>query len=112
KALGTRLDLSTAYHPDSNGQTDRIIQTLEDMLRACAIDFGSNWDTHLPLVELSYNNNYHSSIKCAPYEAFYGRKCQTPIAWVEVGESKLNGLEIIQETTDKILQIKERLETA
>ncbi|GJT40460.1 putative reverse transcriptase domain-containing protein [Tanacetum coccineum] len=83
KALGTRLDLSTAYHPETDGQSERTIQTLEDMLRACAIDFGGNWDTHLPLVEFSYNNSYHSSVKCAPFEALYGRKCRTPIAWAE-----------------------------
>ncbi|GKF97340.1 putative reverse transcriptase domain-containing protein, partial [Tanacetum coccineum] len=74
------------------------------MLRACAIDFGGNWDTHLPLVEFSYNNSYHSSVKCAPFEALYGRKCRTPIASAEVGESKLFGSEIIQETTDKIVK--------
>ncbi|GKC36005.1 putative reverse transcriptase domain-containing protein [Tanacetum coccineum] len=91
---GTQLDLSTAYHPQTDGQSERTIQTLEDMFRACAIDFGGNWDTHLPLVEFSYNNSYHSSVKCAPFEALYGRKCQTPIAWVEVGESKLIGMEI------------------
>ncbi|GJW60041.1 putative reverse transcriptase domain-containing protein [Tanacetum coccineum] len=112
KALGTRLDLSTAYHPETDGQSERTIQTLEDMLRACAIDFGGNWDTHLPLVEFSYNNSYHSSVKCAPFEALYGRKCRTPIAWAEVGESKLFGSEIIQETTDKIMQIRERLKAA
>nr|GFC21224.1 putative reverse transcriptase domain-containing protein [Tanacetum cinerariifolium] len=77
------------------------------MLRACAMDFGRNWDTHLPLVEFSYNNSYHSSIKCAPFEALYGRRCRTPIAWTEVGEGKLLGPEIVQETTDKIVQIKE-----
>ncbi|GJX94409.1 putative reverse transcriptase domain-containing protein, partial [Tanacetum coccineum] len=112
KALGTRLDLSTAYHPETDGQSERTIQTLEDMLRACAIDFGGNWDTHLPLVEFSYNNSYHSSVKCAPFEALYGRKCRTPIAWAEVGESKLFGPEIVQETTDKIVQIRERLKAA
>ncbi|GJT05132.1 putative reverse transcriptase domain-containing protein [Tanacetum coccineum] len=77
KALGTRLDLSTAYHPEIDGQSERTIQTLEDMLRACVIDFGGNWDTHLPLVEFSYNNSYHTSVKCAPFEALYGRKCRT-----------------------------------
>ncbi|GJY24436.1 hypothetical protein Tco_0398094 [Tanacetum coccineum] len=112
KALGTRLDLSTAYHPEIDGQSEHTIQTLEDMLRACAIDFGGNWDTHLPLVEFSYNNSYHSSVKCAPFEALYGRNCRTPITWAEVGESKLFGLEIVQETTDKIVQIKERLKAA
>ncbi|GJU47380.1 putative reverse transcriptase domain-containing protein [Tanacetum coccineum] len=101
-----------AYHPETDGQSERTIQTLEDMLRACAIDFGGNWDTHLPLVEFSYNNSYHSSVKCAPFEALYGRKCRTPIAWAEVGESKLFGPEIVQETTDKIVQIRERLKAA
>ncbi|GKD68099.1 putative reverse transcriptase domain-containing protein [Tanacetum coccineum] len=75
KTLGTRLDLSTAYHPETDGQNERTIQTLEYMLRACTIDFGGNWDTHLPLVEFSYNNSYHTSVKCAPFEALYGRKC-------------------------------------
>nr|GEX61524.1 putative reverse transcriptase domain-containing protein [Tanacetum cinerariifolium] len=112
KVLGTRLDLSTAYHPKTNGQSECTIQTLKDMLRACAMDFGRNWDTHLPLVEFLYNNSYYSSVKCASFEALYGRKCRTPIAWLEVGESKLIGTEIIQETTDKIVQIKGRLKTA
>ncbi|GJZ37530.1 putative reverse transcriptase domain-containing protein [Tanacetum coccineum] len=74
KALGMQLDLSNAYHPQTDVQSERTIQTLEDMLRACAIDFVGNWDTHLPLVEFSYNNCYHSSVKCAPFEALYGRK--------------------------------------
>ncbi|GJS45315.1 putative reverse transcriptase domain-containing protein [Tanacetum coccineum] len=90
----------------TDGQNERTIQTLEDMLRACAIDFGGNWDTHLPLVEFSYNNSYHSSVKSAPFEALYGMKFRTPIAWAEVDESKLIGSEIVQETTDKIVQIK------
>nr|GEV60728.1 putative reverse transcriptase domain-containing protein [Tanacetum cinerariifolium] len=109
KALGTRLDLSIAYHPETNGQSECTIQTLEDMLRACTIDFSGKWDTHLPLVEFSYNNGYHSSMKCAPFEALYRRKCRTPIAWAEVGESKLFRLDIVKETTDKIVQIKETL---
>ena len=76
KAMGTRLDFSTAYHPQTDGQSERTIQTLEDMLRSCVIDFGGSWDTHLPLVEFSYNNSYHLSIQCAPFEALYGRKCR------------------------------------
>ncbi|GJV87441.1 putative reverse transcriptase domain-containing protein [Tanacetum coccineum] len=96
----------------NHGQTERTIQTLEYMLRACAIDFGGSWDTHLPLVEFSYNNSYHSSVKCALFEALYGKKCRTPIAWAEVGESKLIGPEIVHVTTDKIVQIKERLKAA
>ncbi|GJZ14236.1 putative reverse transcriptase domain-containing protein [Tanacetum coccineum] len=75
KSLGTNLDMSTAYHPETDGQSERTIQTLEDMLRACVIDFGSGWDKHLPLAEFSYNNSYHASIKAAPFEALYGRKC-------------------------------------
>ncbi|GKD91134.1 putative reverse transcriptase domain-containing protein [Tanacetum coccineum] len=79
KALGTNLDMSTAYRPQTDGQSKRTIQMLEDMLRACVIDFGSSWDRHLPLVEFSYNNSYHASIKAAPYEALYERKCRSPI---------------------------------
>ncbi|GJR84623.1 putative reverse transcriptase domain-containing protein [Tanacetum coccineum] len=112
EALGTRLDMSTAYHPQTDGQSERTIQTLEDMLRACVMDFGGSWDTHLPLIEFSYNNSYHTSIKCAPFEALYGRKCRSPVIWTEVGESQLIGPEIVQETTEKIFQIKERLKTA
>ncbi|GJX52721.1 putative reverse transcriptase domain-containing protein [Tanacetum coccineum] len=87
KALGTRLDMSTAYHPETDGQSEHTIQTLEDMLRACVMDFGGSWDTHLPLIEFSYNNSYHTSIKCAPFEALYGRKCRSPVIWTKVGES-------------------------
>ncbi|GJY24673.1 putative reverse transcriptase domain-containing protein [Tanacetum coccineum] len=86
EALRTRLDISTAYHPQTDGQSERIIQTLEDMLRACVLDFGGSWNVHLPLVEFSYNNSYHSSMRCAPFEALYGRKCRSPIMWAEVGE--------------------------
>ncbi|GJV91809.1 putative reverse transcriptase domain-containing protein [Tanacetum coccineum] len=111
-ALGTELDMSTAYHPKTNGQSERTIQTLEDMLRACVIDFGGSWDRHLPLVEFSYNNSYHVSIKAAPFEALYGRKCRSPVCWSEVGDSQLTGPEMIWETTEKIVQIKNRLLTA
>ncbi|GJS12341.1 putative reverse transcriptase domain-containing protein [Tanacetum coccineum] len=111
-ALGTRLDMSTAYHPETDGQSERTIQTLEDMLRACVIDFGKGWDKHLPLVEFSYNNSYHASIKAAPFEALYGRKCRSPVCWAEVGDSQLTGPEIIQETTEKIVQIRQRLQAA
>ncbi|GJX75799.1 putative reverse transcriptase domain-containing protein [Tanacetum coccineum] len=85
-ALGTQLDMSTAYHPETDGQSERTIQTLEDMLRACVIDFGKGWEKHLPLVEFSYNNSYHASIKAAPFEALYGRKCRSPVCWAEVGD--------------------------
>ncbi|GJQ92136.1 putative reverse transcriptase domain-containing protein [Tanacetum coccineum] len=112
KALGTRLDISTAYHPLTDGQSERTIQTLEDMLRACVIDFGGSWNIHLPLAEFSYNNSYHSSIRCAPFEALYGRKCRSLVLWVEIGDSRLIGLEMMQETTDKMVVIRDRLKAA
>ncbi|GJY44150.1 ribonuclease H-like domain-containing protein [Tanacetum coccineum] len=93
------------------GQSERTIQTLEDMLRACVIDFEKGWVNHLPLVEFSYNNSYHASIKAAPFEALYGRKCRSPVCWTEVGEAQLLGLELIQETTKKIVQIKQRMQS-
>ncbi|GKC80535.1 putative reverse transcriptase domain-containing protein [Tanacetum coccineum] len=83
KALGINISMSTAYHPKTDGQSERTIQTLEDMLRACVIDFGKGWVKHLPLVEFSCNNSYHASIKAAPYEALYGRKCRSPVCWAE-----------------------------
>ncbi|GKF70885.1 putative reverse transcriptase domain-containing protein, partial [Tanacetum coccineum] len=86
KALGTSLDMSTAYHPETDRQNKRTIQTLEDMLRACVIDIGNGWVKHLPLVEFSYNNSYHASIKAVPFEALYGPKFRSPICWAEVGE--------------------------
>ncbi|GKB02201.1 putative reverse transcriptase domain-containing protein [Tanacetum coccineum] len=94
-ALGTNLDMSIAYHPQTDGQSERTIQTLEDMLRACAIDFGKGWVNHLPLVEFSYNNSYHASIKVAPFEALYGRKCRSPVCWTEVGEAQILGPKLI-----------------
>ncbi|GKE85025.1 putative reverse transcriptase domain-containing protein, partial [Tanacetum coccineum] len=95
EALGTRLDMSTAYHPQTDGQSERTIQTLEDMLRVCILYFRGSWDVHLLLVEFLYNNNYHASVRCAPFEALYGRKCRSPIMWAEVGEDlpeELNGV--------------------
>ncbi|GJW10050.1 putative reverse transcriptase domain-containing protein [Tanacetum coccineum] len=108
EALGTHLDMSMAYHPQTDGQSEHTIQTLEDMLRACVLDFGGSWDVHLLLVEFSYNNSYHSSVRCAPFEALYGRKCRSPIMWAEVGEGQLIGPELVQETTEKISLIKDR----
>ncbi|GJZ52952.1 putative reverse transcriptase domain-containing protein [Tanacetum coccineum] len=112
EALGTQLDMSTAYHPQTDGQSERTIQTLEDMLRACVMDFRKGWDRHLPLIEFSYNNSYHTSIKAAPFEALYGRKCRSPICWAEVGDAQLTGPEIVRETTEKIIQIKHRLQAS
>ncbi|GJX00564.1 putative reverse transcriptase domain-containing protein [Tanacetum coccineum] len=112
KALGTNLDMSIAYHPQTDGQSKRTIQTLEDMLRACVIDFGNGWVRHFPLVEFSYNNSYHASIKAAPFEALYGRKCRSPVCWAEVGQVQLTGPEMVQETTEKVIQIKQRMQAA
>nr|GEY46828.1 putative reverse transcriptase domain-containing protein [Tanacetum cinerariifolium] len=110
--LGSRLDMSTVYHPKTDGQSERTIQTFEDMLCACAIDFGKGWVNHLPLAEFSYNNSYHATIKAAPIEALYGRKCRSPICLTEVGEAQILGSELIQETTEKIVQIKQRMQAA
>ncbi|GKD96051.1 putative reverse transcriptase domain-containing protein, partial [Tanacetum coccineum] len=111
-ALGTRLDMSTAYHLQTDGQSERTIQMLKDMLWACAIDFGKGWDRHLPLIEFSYNKSYHTSIKVAAFEALYGRKCRSSICWAEVGDIQLTGPEILHETTKKIIQIKSRMQVA
>ncbi|GJX01604.1 putative reverse transcriptase domain-containing protein [Tanacetum coccineum] len=104
--------MSTAYHPETDGQSERTIQTLKDMLRACMIDFGKGWVKNLPLAEFSYNNSYHASLKAAPYEALYGRKCRSPVCWAEVGEAQRTGPELIQETTEKIVLIKQRMQAA
>ncbi|GJX45094.1 putative reverse transcriptase domain-containing protein [Tanacetum coccineum] len=109
KEVATRhgIPVSTICDRDPS---ERTIQTLEDMLRACAIDFGKGWVNHLPLVEFSYNNNYHASIKAAPSEALYGRKCRSPVCWDEVGQVQPTGPEIVQETTEKIIHIKQRMQ--
>ncbi|GKC54989.1 hypothetical protein Tco_1077734 [Tanacetum coccineum] len=112
KSLGMQLDMSMAYHPQTDGQSEHTIQNFEDMLRACVIDFGGSWDTHLPLAEFSYNNSYHSSIRCAPFEALNERRCRSPVLWVKIGESRLIGLKKVQETTNKVLLNKERLKAA
>ncbi|GJR81861.1 putative reverse transcriptase domain-containing protein [Tanacetum coccineum] len=109
EALGTRLDMGTTYHPQTDDQSERTIQTLEDMLRACILDFGGSWDVHLSLVKFLYNNSYHSSVRCAPFEAMYGSKCRSPIMWAEIREGQLIGPKLVQETTKKISQIKDRL---
>ena len=88
KALGTSLHFSTTFHPQTDGQSKRTIQTLKDMLRACVLDFKESWVKYLPLAKFAYNNSYQASIGMAPYEALYGQKCRTPICWDEVGERK------------------------
>ncbi|XP_048229279.1 uncharacterized protein LOC125369916 [Ricinus communis] len=97
-AMGTKLHFSTAFHPQTDGQSERTIQTFEDMLRACALEYSGNWDEQVPLMEFAYNNSFHSSIGMPPYEALYGRKCRSPICWDVEGLRQLEGPEIIQET--------------
>jgi hypothetical protein len=112
KEMGTKLHFSTAFHPQTDGQSERTIQTLEDMLRACAIDFGGSWDSNLPLAEFSYNNSYHSSIGVPPYQMLYGRKCRTPVCWGEVGQRVLGSTDIVLKTTEMIQMVRDRLVTA
>ncbi|GKE92011.1 putative reverse transcriptase domain-containing protein, partial [Tanacetum coccineum] len=104
--------MSTTIRPQMDGQSERMVQTLEDMLRACAIDFGGNWDDHLPLLEFTYNNSYHESIKMPPYEMLYGRKCRTLVCWEEVGSRDLASTDMVLATTEKIETIRERLKAA
>ncbi|KAI3822128.1 hypothetical protein L1987_09709 [Smallanthus sonchifolius] len=94
-------DTIWAYHPQTDGQSERTIQTLEDMFRACIIDFGGSWDSHLPLAEFSYNNSYHMTIGMPPYEMLYGRRCRTPICWGEIGQNELGSLEVVRETSER-----------
>ena len=107
-ALGTSLHLTSAFHPQTDGQTERVIQVMEDMLQACVIDFESNWGTHLPLIEFTYNSSYHMSIGMAPFEALYGRPCRSPLYWAEVRDKQLLGPEMIQETIEKIKVVQRR----
>nr|GEX92339.1 putative reverse transcriptase domain-containing protein [Tanacetum cinerariifolium] len=104
--------MSTTYHPQTDGQSERTIRTLEDMLRVCVMAFRKGWDRHLPLIEFSYNNTYHTSIKVVAFEALYGRKCRSPVYWAEVGDAQLTGPEIIRETIEKIIQIKHCLQAS
>ncbi|GJW16982.1 putative reverse transcriptase domain-containing protein [Tanacetum coccineum] len=107
-----RVPVSIILDQDGHGQSERTIQTLEDMLRACVLDFGGNWDVYLPLAEFSYNNTYHSSIRYAPFEALYERKCRSPVLWAEIRESSLIGPDLVQGTTGKVVLIKEKLKAA
>nr|AAM74253.1 Putative retroelement [Oryza sativa Japonica Group]AAP52347.1 retrotransposon protein, putative, Ty3-gypsy subclass [Oryza sativa Japonica Group] len=100
--LGTRLNFSTAYHPQTDGQTERVNQILEDMLRACVLDFGGSWDKNLPYAEFSYNNSYQASLQMAPYEALYGRKCRTPLLWDQTGERQVFGTDILRQAEEKV----------
>ena len=109
--MGTHLNFITAYHPQSQGQVERVNQVLEDMLRACVISFGKKWEESLPFAD-SYNNSYQANLKMAPFEVLYGRKCQTPLNWSETGEHALVGPDIIQHVEDQVRVIREHLKAA
>jgi hypothetical protein len=110
--MDTKLNFSSAYHPQTDGQTERTNQILEDMLRACALKHGESWDKSLPYAEFSYNNSYQASLKMAPFEALYGRKCRTPLYWSKTGESQLFGTDIIKEAERQVQIIRENLRVA
>ncbi|KAA0043380.1 pol protein [Cucumis melo var. makuwa] len=111
-AMGTRLDFSTAFHPQTDGQTERLNKVLEDMLRACALEFPGSWDSHLHLMEFAYNNSYQATIGMAPFEALYGKCCRSLVCWGEVGEQRLMGPELVQSTNEAIQKIRSRMHTA
>ena len=111
-ALGTQLLLSTAFHPQTDGQSERTIQILENMLRATIMGLGGNWEDYLSLVEFAYNNSYQVSIQMAPFGALYGRPCITPLYWDEVSESIVLGSDMVRVTSEKIKVIREKLITA
>jgi hypothetical protein len=100
ECLDTKLNFISAYHPQTDGKTERTIQVLEDMLRACALKHGCSWDKSLPYAEFSCNINYQASLKMSPFEALYGRKCRTPLYWDQTGERQFFGPEIIQEAEE------------
>src|ERR1700731_3882182 len=109
--MGSGCNYSSPFHPQTDGQTERVNQVLEDMLRACVIDFQGSWEEHLPLVEFTYNNSYQSTIGMAPYEVLYGRPCKSPICWAEPEDILLLGPDIIREMKEKVAMIRDRILT-
>jgi len=110
--MGTQLKMSTAFHPATDGQTERTNRTLEDMLRACVMEFGGSWEDRLDLIEFSYNNSYHASIGMAPFEALYGRKCRSPVCWDDRSDTVILGPEMIQEMISQVHIIREKMRAA
>jgi hypothetical protein len=110
--LGTKLLHKLAYHPQTSGQTERVNQILEDMLRACVLEFPHKWDDCLPLAEFSYNNGYQERIKMAPFEALYGRRCRTPLNWFEPGERWFFRPDLVKEIEEKVQRIRHHLKEA
>jgi hypothetical protein len=112
ETLDTQLRFSSACHPQTDGQTERVNQILEDMLRACALQYGRSWEKSLPYAEFSYNNSYQESLKMAPFEMLYGRRCRTPLFWNETGERKVFGPDILQEAEMQVRMVRENLRVA
>jgi hypothetical protein len=110
--LGTHLIRSSVYHPQTDGQTERVNQIIEDMLCACALSDGPEWDQHLSLVDFPYNNSYQESIKMSPFEALYGRPCRAPLSWSEIGERVIFCPDIVIEAKEKVRQIRANIMTA
>ena len=111
-AIGTQLNLSSAYHPETDGQTERVNQVMEDMLRMYVMDQQAQWEKYLPLVEFAYNNSHHSSIGMPPYQALYGRPCRTPLSWDRLEDRVLVGPELLQEMEEQVVQIRKQLKEA
>jgi hypothetical protein len=110
--MDTKLNFSSTYHPQTDGQTERTNQILEDMLRACVLKYGKSWDKSLPYAEFSYNNSYQASIEMAPYEALYGRQCQTLLFWSQTGESQVFRLEVLKDVEKQVQMVRESLKVA
>ena len=110
--MGTKLDMSVAFHPQTDGQSEHTIQTLEDMLRTCVLSWNGSWEDHLALAEFAYNNSYHASIRMAPYEVIYGRKCISPLCWEVPSELLLVDPDWVQQTHDKVRQIHQNMLSA
>jgi hypothetical protein len=112
ESMDTKLNFSLAYHPETDGQTERVNQILEDMLRACALKDNQSWGKCLPYAVFSYNNSYQESIKMAPFEFLYGRKCRTPLFWNEPGENQIFGSNILREAERQVQMVRENLKLA
>jgi hypothetical protein len=112
ESMDTKLNFSSAYHPQTDGQTERTNQILEDMLRACVLKYGKTWDKSLPYIEFSYNNSYQASIKMSPFEALYGRQCGTSLFWSLTGESQIFGPEVLKDAEKQVQMIRENLKVA
>jgi hypothetical protein len=110
--MGTKQDFSSAYHPQTDGQTERVNQIMEYMLRACVLAYGKDWEQSLLYAKFSYNNGYQASVGMSPFEALYGRKCRTPLMRSEVGERALVGPALIKEAEERVAEIREKLKSA